>query len=51
MARCLGKKPEDLPAGALFIACGPPSSALMASDTAGGGMPLSKHMEVEIEKV
>ena len=54
VARCLGKKPEDLPAGTagtLFIACGPPSSALMASDTAGGGMPLSRHMEVEIEKV
>lgn len=28
VARCLGKKPEDLPASALFIACGPPSSAL-----------------------
>ena len=51
VARCPGKKPADLPAGALFIACGPPSSALMAGDTAGGGMPLSRHMEVEIEKV
>lgn len=28
VARCLGKKPADLPAGALFIARGPPSSAL-----------------------
>jgi len=51
IVRCLGKKPEDLPAGTLFIPYGPPSSQLMASDTAGSGMPLSKHMEVEIEKV
>jgi formylmethanofuran dehydrogenase subunit D len=49
--RCIGKKPEDLPAGTLFIPYGPPSSQLMASDTAGSGMPLSKHMEVEIEKI
>lgn len=48
---CIGKKPEDLPAGTLFIPYGPPSSQLMDSDTAGCGMPLSKHMEVEIEKV
>lgn len=51
IVRCTGKKPEDLPAGTLFIPYGPPSSQLMASDTAGSGMPLSKHMEVEIEKV
>lgn len=51
VVRCLGRKPEDLPAGTLFIAYGPPSSALMASETAGSGMPLSKHMEVEIEKL
>ena len=49
--KCIGKKPEDLPAGMAFIPYGPPSSQLMASDTAGSGMPLSKHMEVEIEKV
>jgi len=51
IVRCVGKKPEDLPAGTAFIPYGPPSSQLMASDTAGSGMPLSKHMEVEIEKV
>ncbi|MCZ6803977.1 MAG: hypothetical protein O7D86_08615 [Proteobacteria bacterium] len=51
IVRCVGKKPEDLPAGTLFIPYGPPSSQLMASDTAGSGMPLSKHMEVEIEKI
>ena len=49
--KCIGKKPEDLPAGMLFIPYGPPSSQLMNSDTAGSGMPMSKHMEVEIEKV
>ena len=48
---CIGKKPEDLSAGMLFIPYGPPSSQLMAADTAGTGMPLSKHMMVEIEKV
>ena len=48
---CIGKKPEDLSAGLLFIPYGPPSSQLMSSDTAGTGMPLSKHMMVEIEKV
>ncbi len=49
--RCIGKKPEDLPAGMLFIPYGPPSSCLMASDTAGSGMPLSKQIEVEVEKI
>tara|TARA_R110000782_G_scaffold36500_3_gene86696 strand:- start:428 stop:775 length:348 start_codon:yes stop_codon:yes gene_type:complete len=48
---CVGKKPEDLPHGMLFIPYGPASSELMASDTAGSGMPLSKHMEVVIEKI
>jgi formylmethanofuran dehydrogenase subunit D len=51
VVRCKGRKPEELPAGMLFIAYGPPSSQLMASDTAGSGMPLSKHMQVLVEKV
>ena len=51
IVKCIGKKPEDLPAGTAFIPYGPPSSQLMESDTAGSGMPLSKHMEVEIEKI
>ncbi len=34
-----------------FIPYGPPSSQLMESDTAGSGMPISKHMEIEIEKL
>ena len=48
---CKSKKDEDLPAGMIFIPYGPPSSELMEGDTAGSGMPLSKHMEVEITKV
>ena len=48
---CKGRKPEDLPSGMLFIPYGPPSSQLMAGDTAGTGMPLSKHMEVLVEKM
>ncbi len=51
VVRCKARKPEDLPAGMLFIAYGPPSSQLMESDTAGSGMPLSKHMQVQVEKV
>ncbi len=49
--RCKGRKPTDLPAGMLFIAYGPPSSQLMSGDTAGSGMPLSKNIEVEVEKI
>ncbi len=48
---CKGRKPEDLPSGMLFIPYGPPSSQLMASDTAGTGMPISKNIEVLVEKV
>jgi formylmethanofuran dehydrogenase subunit D len=51
IVRCIAKKPEELPVGTLFLPYGPPSSQLMDSDTAGCGMPLSKHMEVEIEKI
>lgn len=48
---CKGRKPVDLPNGMLFMAYGPSSSRLMESDTAGSGMPLSKHLEVEVEKI
>lgn len=48
---CIGKKATDLPEGMLFIPYGPPSSQLMDGDTAGTGMPMSKHMEVTIEKI
>ena len=48
---CIGKKEEDLPPGMIFIPYGPPSSQLMESDTAASGMPMSKHMQVEVTKV
>ncbi len=48
---CRSCKSEDLPGGMLFIPYGPPSSQLMESDTAGSGMPLSKHIQVSVEKL
>jgi len=47
---CIAKKDADLPSGMIFIPYGPPSSELMAHDTAGSGMPLSKHIEVKVTK-
>ena len=47
--RCKGRKPEDLPAGMIFLPYGPPSSQLMTGDTALSGMPLSKNIEVQVE--
>jgi formylmethanofuran dehydrogenase subunit D len=35
----------------LFIAYGPSTTQLMDSDTAGSGMPLSKHIVVEVERL
>jgi formylmethanofuran dehydrogenase subunit D len=49
VVRCKGRQAKDLPSGILFIAYGPVSSELMASDTAGTGMPISKNVEVEVE--
>lgn len=49
VVRCLGRKPEDLPSGLMFVAYGPPSSQLMGGDTACSGMPLSKNLEVQVE--
>lgn len=48
---CRPKKASDLPSGIIFMAYGPSSSELMASDTAGSGMPLSKQIEVRVEAV
>ena len=48
---CVSKKATDLPEGMIFIAYGPSSSRLMEGDTAGSGMPLSKHLPVEVEKI
>jgi formylmethanofuran dehydrogenase subunit D len=49
--RCKGRKATDLPTGVLFIAYGPSTTQLMDSDTAGSGMPLSKHIVVEVERL
>jgi formylmethanofuran dehydrogenase subunit D len=51
VVRCKGRETKDLPPGLLFIAYGPFSSELMASDTAASGMPISKNVEVEVEPV
>lgn len=48
---CRATKPGYLPSGMLFIAYGPASSQLMESDTAGSGMPLSKNLEVLVERI
>jgi formylmethanofuran dehydrogenase subunit D len=49
VVRCKGRLAKDLPPGLLFIAYGPLSSQLMAGDTAGTGMPISKNLDVEVE--
>jgi formylmethanofuran dehydrogenase subunit D len=51
VVRCKSRETKDLPPGILFIAYGPASSALMAGDTAGTGMPISKNLDVEVEPV
>ena len=45
------RKDEDLPNDMIFIPYGPTSSELMESDTAGSGMPISKQMRVEVERL
>ena len=49
--KCKGRETKDLPQGILFMAYGPLSSQLMAGDTAGSGMPISKNLDVEVEPV
>ncbi|NIL98109.1 MAG: formylmethanofuran dehydrogenase [Planctomycetales bacterium] len=44
-------KPDELPAGMLFIAYGDLSSRLMGADTHGSGMPTSKGLDVYLEKI
>lgn len=51
IATCKGRKATDLPSGLMFMAYGPSTSMLMGSDTAGSGMPISKNLEVQVEKV
>ena len=44
-------KGDELPAGLLFIAYGNLSSQLMGGDTHGSGMPTSKGIDVELERL
>jgi formylmethanofuran dehydrogenase subunit D len=44
-------KKGELPGGVLFIAYGDISSRLMGGDTHGSGMPTSKGIDVELEKI
>jgi formylmethanofuran dehydrogenase subunit D len=48
---CQAAKPGDLPPGLLFLPYGDKSSQLMGGDTHGTGMPTSKGMDVELEKL
>jgi formylmethanofuran dehydrogenase subunit D len=48
---CVAAKPGELPPGLLFLPYGDQSSRLMAGDTHGTGMPTSKGIDVEMEKV
>ena len=48
---CKTSKGDELPPGMLFISYGDKSSRLMAGETHGTGMPDSKGMDVQIEKV
>lgn len=41
----------NIPRGLLFVPYGPPTCRLMAGETDGTGMPLSKGWEVEVEPV
>jgi formylmethanofuran dehydrogenase subunit D len=48
---CLAAKAGELPPGLLFLPYGDQSSKLMAGDTHGTGMPTSKGIDVEVEKI
>lgn len=48
---CQATRPGELPPGLLFLAYGDRSSRLMGGDTHGTGMPSSKGIDVELEKV
>jgi formylmethanofuran dehydrogenase subunit D len=48
---CQPARAGELPPGLLFIAYGDASSRLMGGETHGTGMPDSKGLDVEVEKV
>ena len=49
--KVISAKGDELPVGLLFIAYGDLSSRLMGGDTHGSGMPTSKGIDVELERV
>jgi formylmethanofuran dehydrogenase subunit D len=49
--RVTAAKGDELPPGLLFIAYGDLSSRLMGGETHGSGMPTSKGIDVELEKI
>lgn len=49
VVQCKAQKGAEATPGLMFIAYGPNSSQLMDEDTAATGMPLSKHLAVEVE--
>ena len=48
---CQAAKAGELPTGLLFLPYGDMSSRLMGGDTHGTGMPDSKGLDVELEKI
>ena len=48
---CIAAKAGELPPGLLFLPYGDASSRLMGGDTHGTGMPNSKGIDVELERV
>ena len=48
---CQAAKVGELPAGLLFLPYGDKSSLLMSGDTHGTGMPTSKGIDVELDKI
>lgn len=48
---CQAAKAGELPSGLLFLPYGDASSRLMSGDTHGTGMPDSKGIDVELDKV
>ena len=48
---CTGAKAGELPPGLLFLPYGDLSSRLMGGDTHGTGMPNSKGIDVQLERI
>jgi formylmethanofuran dehydrogenase subunit D len=48
---CKASPKDELPAGVLFVAYGPPVCVLIGGDTHGTGMPDSKAIDVRLERV